>query len=144
LDGGPCAAGLESTIVIMRADGWQILRPGPITSQAIAAVTGTSPLAGAQNGIEAPGQLASHYAPSKALRLNVVQAEPDEWHIGFGAVAGDDSLSAGGDLIEAAARLFDALHRAEKSGQARIAVAPIPQDAIGVAINDRLQRAATR
>lgn len=92
----------------------------------------------------APGQLDSHYAPKKLLRLNAVAAEADEWLIGFGAIAGDVSLSASGDLIEAAAKLFDLLHQADANASARIAVAPIPADGIGVAINDRLRRAAHR
>jgi L-threonylcarbamoyladenylate synthase len=92
--------------------------------------------------VEAPGQLASHYAPAKPLRLNATAADVDEWHIGFGAVAGDDNLSTSGDLDEAAARLYDALHRADAQPRPRIAVAPIPADGIGLAVNDRLRRAA--
>ena len=92
--------------------------------------------------IDAPGQLATHYAPSKPLRLNATSAEPDEFLIGFGPVEGDESLSASCDLIEAAARLFDLLHQADASGRSRIAVAPVPETGLGVAINDRLRRAA--
>ena len=92
--------------------------------------------------IEAPGQLASHYAPSKPLRLNAAAAEPDEFLIGFGPVAGDDSLSRSGDLVEAAARLFDLLHTADASPKSKIAVAPVPDTDLGAAINDRLRRAA--
>jgi L-threonylcarbamoyladenylate synthase len=94
--------------------------------------------------VTAPGQLASHYAPNKPLRLNATEAGTDEYLIGFGDVAGDTSLSAHGDLTEAAANLFDALHRADGSDRARIAIAPIPSDGIGTAINDRLRRAAHR
>ncbi|MDB5696308.1 MAG: translation factor Sua5 [Sphingomonas bacterium] len=94
--------------------------------------------------VTAPGQLASHYAPNKPLRLNATTAAPDEWLIGFGAVAGDDTLSATGDLTGAAARLFTALHRADASARTKIAVAPVPEDGIGEAINDRLRRAAYR
>ena len=144
LDAGPCAAGLESTIVAVRPSGWQILRPGPVTSEAIAAVAGSQPISSADPTIEAPGQLASHYAPSKPLRLDAHSAGPGEWLIGFGAVAGDDNMSASGDLAQAAARLFDALHAADASGCEAIAVAPIPKTGIGDAINDRLKRAATR
>jgi L-threonylcarbamoyladenylate synthase len=144
LDGGACSAGLESTIVILRDEGWQILRPGPVTAHAVAGVLGTAELATTSLAIEAPGQLASHYAPTKALRLNATDADAGEWLISFGAIAGNDSLSATGDLIEAASRLFDALHRADKSSMAKIAVAPIPDTGIGAAINDRLQRAASR
>ena len=144
LDGGPCSAGLESTIVAVRDNGWQILRPGPVTAADIERVLGTSPLAASGDNIEAPGQLASHYAPSKAVRLNAIQQEPGEWHIGFGAIEGNDNLSASGDLAQAAANLFDALHRADASAALSISVAPIPHEGIGVAINDRLQRASIR
>ena len=148
LDGGACAGGIESTIVALREHrgrpaGWQILRPGQITAEAISAVLGASevavPLTG---GIEAPGQLASHYAPGKPVRLGAMEAEADEFMIGFGALAGDFTLSASGDLAEAAARLYQALHLAAAAGQRRIAIAPIPEAGIGIAINDRLRRAA--
>jgi len=144
LDGGPCSAGLESTIVAVREYGWQILRPGPVTAADIERVLGTSPLKPSGDNIEAPGQLASHYAPSKVVRLNAIRAEPGEWHIGFGAIEGNDNLSVAGDLVQAAANLFDALHRADASAALTIAVAPIPHEGIGVAINDRLQRASIR
>ncbi|WP_397574861.1 L-threonylcarbamoyladenylate synthase [Sphingorhabdus sp.] len=144
LDGGPCSAGLESTIVAVREHGWQILRPGPVTAADIERVLGTRPLAASGDNIEAPGQLASHYAPSKAVRLNAIRAEPGEWHIGFGAMEGNDNLSEPGDLAQAAANLFDALHRADASAALSISVAPIPHEGIGVAINDRLQRASIR
>jgi len=144
LDGGPCSAGLESTIVAVREHGWQILRPGPVTAADIERVLGTKPLAASGDDIEAPGQLASHYAPSKLVRLNAIQPEPGEWHIGFGAIEGNDNLSASGDLAQAAANLFDALHRADASAALSISVAPIPHEGIGVAINDRLQRASIR
>ncbi len=143
LDGGACRAGIESTIIAVREMGWQVLRPGPVTTEDIEAVTGTQQLAHSAIGIEAPGQLASHYAPSKPLRLNVTQASSDEWLIGFGPIVGHDSLSVSGTFSEAAARLYDALHRSDASDYARIAIAPIPHFGIGVAINDRLQRAAT-
>ncbi len=144
LDGGPCSAGLESTIVAVREHGWQILRPGPVTAAQIERVLGTAPVAASGDDIEAPGQLASHYAPSKALRLNAIQPEPGEWHIGFGAMGGNDNLSVSGDLAQAAANLFDALHRADASAALSISVASIPHEGIGVAINDRLQRASIR
>ena len=144
LDAGPCSRGLESTIVAVRPAGWQILRPGPVTSEQIEAVAHTSALVGSGDSIEAPGQMASHYAPQKSLRLNVKIAEADEWLIGFGAIAGNDTLSPSGDLAQAAAHLFAALHTADASTHPRIAVAPIPQHGIGIAINDRLARAAAR
>ncbi|EJL23434.1 L-threonylcarbamoyladenylate synthase [Novosphingobium sp. AP12] len=143
IDGGPCEAGLESTIVALRGDGrWQVLRPGPITEARITAVLGTASEPVTSQAIEAPGQLASHYAPGKPVRLGATAAEADEFHIGFGALAGDATLSASGDLAEAAARLYAVLHQAAAAAQPRIAVAPIPEGDIGTAINDRLRRAA--
>ncbi|MEA3032435.1 MAG: L-threonylcarbamoyladenylate synthase [Sphingomonadales bacterium] len=133
VDGGPTERGLESTIVKVEGDKVTLLRPGPLTVPTSAAGTGA---------VEAPGMLASHYAPARPLRLNAERAEPDEWLIGFGPVQGDDSLSASGDLEEAAARLFAALHRADAQAKPRIAVAPIPETGIGAAINDRLRRSA--
>lgn len=144
LDGGPTRQGLESTIVKLEENGWRLLRPGPLPLAELIEALGTLPLAEAGQGIEAPGQLASHYAPSKPLRLNAAEAEPDEWLIGFGDAAGDDNLSAVGDLSEAAARLYAALHRADAGDRQRIAVAAIPERGIGAAINDRLRRAAVR
>jgi L-threonylcarbamoyladenylate synthase len=135
LDGGPSARGIESTIVAATGGPLRLLRPGPIAVEAEAAANGA---------IEAPGQLASHYAPAKSLRLNALEASPDEYLIGFGDVAGDSNLSAAGDLAEAAANLFDLLHRADTSAKARIAVAPIPSSGLGEAINDRLSRAASK
>lgn len=139
LDGGPCAAGLESTILGIDGDTATLLRPGAIAAERLGI-----PLGQAGEGITAPGQLASHYAPQQPLRLDARTASRSEFHIGFGAVRGDRSLSASGDLDEAAAHLFDALHEAQQSGRAAIAVAPIPARGIGIAINDRLGRAAVR
>jgi L-threonylcarbamoyladenylate synthase len=141
IDGGATEHGLESTIVALDESGIRLLRLGPIDFadlKALASLAEGEP----KEGIEAPGQLRSHYAPAKALRLNADAAEADEWLIGFGAVKGDDNLSARGDLREAAARLFHALHRAEAQAKRRIAVAPVPEEGIGRAINDRLRRAA--
>ena len=142
LDDGPSTAGIESTIIGLAGPA-RLLRPGPIPSRAIEAVLGSA-LEAAGDDITAPGQLASHYAPKKPLRLNAAHGEPGEWMIGFGTIVGNDSLSETGDLIEAAARLFDALHRADASESASIAIAPIPGNDIGAAINDRLARAASR
>jgi L-threonylcarbamoyladenylate synthase len=142
VDGGPCSKGLESTIIAVRSNGWQILRPGPVTAEQIADLAGTPAMPISDAKIEAPGQLASHYAPSKPVLLNVTERLADTYWIGFGVVAGDDSLSVSGDLAEAAAQLFAALHRADASSFVRIAIAPIPNTGIGIAINDRLQRAA--
>lgn len=142
LDGGPCAAGIESTIVALRNSGWEVLRPGPITEAQIAEVLGSSQNSGSKGGIEAPGQLASHYSPGKPVRLGADAAETGEFLIGFGPVAGDISLSSSGDLAEAASRLYDCLYAAQNAPQARIAIAAVPDDGIGKAINDRLRRAA--
>ncbi|MFD1766733.1 L-threonylcarbamoyladenylate synthase [Sphingorhabdus buctiana] len=142
LDAGPCAAGLESTIVAIRENGWQLLRPGPVTAAEIEALLDEPPLPVSDAKIEAPGQLASHYAPSKPVRLDAREVVEGEWHIGFGVVAGDDNLSPEGNLVEAATRLFDALHKGDASKATSIAVAPIPDEGIGAAINDRLKRAA--
>ncbi|WP_017663759.1 L-threonylcarbamoyladenylate synthase [Porphyrobacter sp. AAP82] len=137
LDGGATQAGVESTIVAVRADGSvEELRPGPI------AVGTPGGAKGIEAHIEAPGQLASHYAPGKPVRLNALAAEAGEFLIGFGQVAGDVTLSASGDLTEAAARLYAALHEAARAAAPRIAVAPVPEEGVGRAINDRLRRAA--
>ena len=133
VDGGASQRGIESTIVAATDGRLRLLRPGPLAVDAEAVSGGK---------VEAPGQLASHYAPSKPLRLNAKSAGADEYLIGFGAVEGDSSLSHRGDLVEAAARLFDLLHQADASPPLRIAVAPVPDEGLGAAINDRLRRAA--
>lgn len=141
IDGGRCGVGLESTIV-----GWPdgratLLRPGGLAAEEITPLTG--PLARHAEGGSptAPGQLSSHYAPNAPLRLNATQARPGEVLIGFGLVAGEMSLSESGDLHEAAANLFDLLRRADDLDRP-IAVAPVPATGLGLAINDRLTRAA--
>jgi L-threonylcarbamoyladenylate synthase len=142
VDAGPTARGLESTIVAPETHRVRLLRPGPISADDIAEAAGLPVESASGTAIEAPGQLASHYAPSKPLRLDATDARPGEWLIGFGAVSGDATLSATGDLSEAAARLFDLLHLADAADTAAIAVAPIPDTGLGRAINDRLVRAA--
>ena len=143
LDGGPCERGIESTIIGIDNGNYRILRPGPVTQAQLEKIAERSPTAAGSGIIEAPGQLASHYAPSKPLRLNVRISDRDEYHIGFGQVDGDRNLSPHGDLAEAASLLFAALHDADASGKPRIAVAPIPENGIGLALNDRLARAAS-
>jgi L-threonylcarbamoyladenylate synthase len=133
IDGGATERGLESTIVAATGGPLRLLRPGPIE---VAAEFETG------KQIEAPGQLASHYAPTKPLRLSASSADEDEFLIGFGPVAGETNLSRSGDLVEAASRLFEALHQADASDKPRIAVAPVPEMGLGLAINDRLRRAA--
>lgn len=142
LDGGACPSGLESTIIALRPNGnWQMLRCGPITEEDVAALLGpAAPLD--ELRVEAPGQLARHYSPGKPVRLNAQAAEPGEFMIGFGRVAGDCTLSPSGDLAEAAARLYACLHQAAAANAPRIAVALVPATGIGAAINDRLVRSA--
>ncbi|NVE95418.1 L-threonylcarbamoyladenylate synthase [Altererythrobacter lutimaris] len=148
LDGGPCEKGLESTILAVRHDGsLEELRPGPIDVVALksrinAELVGSADACMHDGSIESPGQLASHYAPGKPVRLNALAPEAGEFMIGFGEVEGECSLSSSGDLGEAAARLYDCLHQAARSAAPRIAVAPIPDEGVGRAINDRLRRAA--
>jgi L-threonylcarbamoyladenylate synthase len=136
VDGGPTEHGIESTIVAVGEDGARLLRPGPLSDLGIQLAPNRA------GGVEAPGQLPSHYAPSKPLRLDALERRQGEWLIGFGEVEGDSTLSAAGDLVEAAARLFDCLHEAEAAPAAAIAVAPVPRAGLGAAINDRLERAA--
>lgn len=142
IDDGPTTAGVESTIVRVKDGAIEMLRPGPVTAEMLGAATGL-PVTGVQGSeIVAPGMLASHYAPGKPVRLGAADFAADEFGIGFGPVAGDYDLSATDDLTEAAARLFDALHAGAASAKAKIAVAAIPMAGLGVAINDRLARAA--
>ena len=144
LDGGPCVVGLESTILI--ADPEPILlRPGGLPVEALEAALGVK-LALAAEGDKptAPGQLASHYAPSARVRLDATKAEPGEVLVGFGPVKGRLTLSETGDLVEAAARLFHTLQEADllAGPGGGIAFAPVPDTGLGRAINDRLRRAA--
>jgi L-threonylcarbamoyladenylate synthase len=150
IDDGATPHGLESTIVREVFGHTRVLRHGPVTVEMLRA---TVPHAidvppdwfdPGDDAIDAPGQLASHYAPAKPLRIGAPRGGEDEWMIGFGATGGDDNLSERGDSVEAAARLFDALHRADASDKPRIAIAPVPSDGLGAAINDRLRRAAHR
>ncbi len=144
LDGGPCDVGLESTIIGLDGPA-RLLRPGGIPAEAIEAALG-EPLAPPGEGITAPGQLASHYAPDAPVALNVTAPMPGCVWIGFGpASAGADlTLSAAGDLTEAAARLFQTLRDADALAGpgGTIAFAPVPETGLGRAINDRLRRAA--
>ncbi|MEM1379143.1 MAG: L-threonylcarbamoyladenylate synthase [Pseudomonadota bacterium] len=141
LDGGPCSAGIESTIVSLAKSRPTLLRPGAIPAHKIEAVLG-HPLAEPGGGIEAPGMMTSHYAPSAMLRLNAPSAEPGEVLLGFGGTPGATlDLSVDGSLEEAAANLFGHLRTLDAYGKP-IAVAPIPETGLGAAINDRLRRAA--
>jgi L-threonylcarbamoyladenylate synthase len=142
LDGGACTVGLESTVIAILDGRATLLRPGGLERARIEAITGPLALAGYSDAPASPGMLASHYAPGAPMRLNARQAEAGEVLLGFGAIGGDLNLSPSGDLAEAAARLFAALREMDALGPKRIAVAPIPDEGLGEAINDRLQRAA--
>lgn len=152
-EGGSCPIGVESTILGFDGDTAVLLRPGGLSVEMIEAHLGTSidtrVLGSALGGISAPGQLASHYAPNATLRLDASGPGPDEIWLGFGPIETlrpGLNLSSGGDLVEAAANLFAYLREADalaaRAGAARIAVAPIPRHGLGLAINDRLGRAA--
>ncbi|HLO79190.1 MAG TPA: L-threonylcarbamoyladenylate synthase [Magnetospirillum sp.] len=144
LDGGPCRVGVESTVLDLSGAEPALLRPGGIAVEALEQALGCRLIRPTDHADapKSPGMLESHYAPGLPVRLNVTAPAAGEAVLGFGAVACTVNLSPGGDLAEAAANLFAmlrALDRAEFSG---IAVAPIPEHDLGLAINDRLRRAA--
>ena len=122
LDGGPCPAGLESTIVALRpGGGWALLRPGPVPREELEALLGPAEKsrgATIEAPIEAPGQLEKHYSPGKPVTLDCTAPDPGQFMIGFGRVDGDVNLSASGDLAEAAAGLYAALHAGAASAKA--------------------------
>ncbi|WP_126977751.1 L-threonylcarbamoyladenylate synthase [Frigidibacter oleivorans] len=150
VDGGDCAVGVESTILGLDGPA-RLLRPGGLPAEALEAALG-QPLASGDNGggdaarPSAPGQLASHYAPGAAVRLEATEAGKDEIWLGFGPQAAGAALnlSPAGDLVEAAANLFHYLREADAlaGNGGRIAVSPVPERGLGRAINDRLRRAA--
>jgi L-threonylcarbamoyladenylate synthase len=149
LDGGRCLYGLESTIVACLSSRPQLLRPGAITHEAIESALGSPIDSGSpsQTAPNAPGQLASHYAPRAKLRLDAARASSDEAVLDFGdsltgAAGARLDLSPSGDLVEAASHFFSYLRALDAAGAMRIAVAPIPAHGLGAAINDRLRRAA--
>lgn len=141
LDGGACAIGLESTVVAL-LDEARLLRPGAVTRAQIEAVVG--PLSEAEaDARRSPGRLTRHYAPNAPVRLEATEPAPGEAWLSFGpSGTGPFNLSPAGDLAEAAANLFAYLRAADRTNPARIAVAPIPYEGLGEAINDRLKRAA--
>ena len=148
VDGGRTPVGLESTIVKVENGEPVLLRPGGIAAEEIERVAGR-PLRRVHGGsVQAPGMLASHYAPRAAVRLNATDVRPGEALLAFGSRAASReavavaNLSPSGDLREAAANLFAMLHRLDETGAKVIAVAPIPAEGLGEAINDRLARAA--
>lgn len=142
IDGGACPVGLESTII--GCDGPPtLLRAGGLPAEVIEAALGLQLARAADPGLpNAPGQMASHYAPQGQMRLNATKLLPAEVMLGFGPVQAALNLSQSGDLTEAAANLFGHLHRLDAMGAMHIAVSPIPEHGLGVAINDRLRRAA--
>ena len=142
LDGGNCDVGLESTIVGFDGEDAVLLRPGGLPSEAIEHILGVR-LRAHQGGITAPGQLDSHYAPGAPIRLEASDTRPGEVRLGFGPGEANLNLSLHGDLREAASLLFAHLRELDALADGRtIAVAPIPDEGLGRAINDRLRRAA--
>ena len=142
LDGGPCAVGLESSVIALLPDApARLLRPGAVTRVQIEALIG--PLAEAEaDARRSPGRMALHYAPDAPVRINAETALPGEAFLAFGPSASAFNLSPTADLVEAAANLFAMLRAADRTGPTAIAVAPIPAEGLGEAINDRLKRAA--
>jgi len=146
LDGGACKVGIESTVVDLSTDRPALLRPGGLEAERIEAITG--PLARPEKDPEAPrspGMMARHYAPNKPVGLNIISFSDQDIIIWFGEDAPKNALnlSPTGDLVEAAANLFAILHQADRMEGQAIAVTPIPETGLGIAINDRLKRAAT-
>ena len=144
LDGGPCRVGVESTVLDLSGGAPVLLRPGGIPVEELREIVG--PMKAPQDGVSrSPGMLRRHYAPSRPLRLNARNAGPGEALLGFGPESGPAALnlSRRGDLLEAAANLFAMLRALDQATRySSIAVAPIPEAGLGVAINDRLRRAA--
>ncbi len=148
LDGGPCPVGLESTVLDLSRETPALLRPGGVTAEELESVVGPLAHADEDTEIKSPGMLATHYAPSRPLRLEARDVASDEALVAFGpdplpGAAETVNLSEAGDLTEAAAGLFAALHALDRPEFAAIAVMPIPEDGLGAAINDRLRRAAS-
>ncbi len=144
LDGGDCPIGIESTVVSV-IDGVRLLRPGAVTRAELEAIVGPLSDADGHEG-RSPGRLATHYAPKSPVRIDVETPREGEAYLSFGPYSGSGarsfSLSATGDLREAAANLFRMLREADRSSPSAIAVAPIPHEGLGEALNDRLKRAA--
>ena len=149
LEGGPCGVGVESTIIGFENNQMVLLRPGGVAIETITQLTGQVPVIAKTGQITAPGQLQSHYAPDVAVRMNASEPRANEAWLGFGAnprQAPGLNLSANANLTEAAMALFDSLRKMDaickRNGLAGFAVAPVPDTGLGLAINDRLQRAA--
>ena len=146
LDGGPCTVGVESTVVDVSGEVPLLLRPGGLARAELEAVVGPLATVGADDTVRSPGQLESHYAPTRPVRLDTAAPAADEAFLSFGALppAGvvTRNLSPTGDLGEAARNLFAMLRELDRDDVRAIAVAPIPREGLGEAINDRLTRAA--
>jgi L-threonylcarbamoyladenylate synthase len=151
LDGGPCLVGLESTVLDLTTARPTLLRPGGATREAIEMVIGaldvSEALPSGESALKSPGQLTSHYAPARPVRLGAESIAADEGLLAFGADVPRGAmltfnLSPSGDLGEAAANLFSMMRALDRPGIDRIAVMPIPETGLGLAINDRLRRAA--
>jgi L-threonylcarbamoyladenylate synthase len=147
LDGGPCRSGVESTILKVDGDEVIQLRAGALPRSEIEAVIGRKLAVPQSDAIVSPGMLASHYAPRARVRLSVKRPRSGEAYLAFGPPPAGWSgplrnLSRTGDLHEAARNLFSMLHELDGSGATSIAVAPVPSEGLGEAINDRLARAA--
>ena len=147
LDGGPCSVGVESTIIDLTGPQVVMLRPGGLAKEELENFLNEPVLLSHGNPDlpSSPGQMLKHYAPAHPFRINVTEPEPDEFFIGFGNIGANAplNLSPTGDLNEAAAHLFDYMHRAdEQTTFSKIAMAPIPDIGLGLAINDRIRRAA--
>jgi L-threonylcarbamoyladenylate synthase len=145
LDGGPCSVGVESSVIRFMEDGPYLLRSGGVTRETLEGILQRQVMNPTylDTELHSPGMMESHYAPTATLRLDAAASELNEAFIGFGPYAhGPWTLSASGNLREAAANLFKVLHSVDGSSPQRIAVAPIPKTGLGEAINDRLRRAA--
>jgi L-threonylcarbamoyladenylate synthase len=151
LDGGPCLVGVESTVLDLTGTTPTLLRPGGATREAIEAVVGpiavSDALPSGDSARKSPGQLESHYAPARPVRLGAISVGADEGLLAFGPTVPQGAmltynLSPSGDLGEAAANLFAMMRTLDRPGIGRIAVMPIPETGLGLAINDRLRRAA--
>lgn len=147
LDGGACEVGIESTVVNVTKEGAEILRPGVITQEELASALGRPVLlAAGGEALKSPGMLLSHYAPGKPLRLNAASVAGDEALLAYGkpltGAMVTENLSLQADLREASANLFRMLRMLDHSAASAIAVMPVPDEGLGIAINDRLARAA--
>jgi L-threonylcarbamoyladenylate synthase len=151
LDGGPCLVGVESTVLDLTSAMPTLLRPGGATREAIEAVVGpiavSDALPSGDSARKSPGQLTSHYAPARPVRLGATSVGADEGLLAFGPALPHGAmltynLSPSGDLGEAAANLFAMMRALDRPGIGRIAVMPIPETGLGLAINDRLRRAS--